>query len=47
MWEKLFLIGKELRLSITINYIEDCNNSFAATINKRGNTSRTKRMLGD
>jgi hypothetical protein len=47
MWENLFLMGKELRLSITINYVEDCNNSLAATTDKRGNTSRTKRMLGD
>jgi hypothetical protein len=46
MWENLFLIGKELRLSITINYIED-NNSLATTTDKRGNTSRTKRMLGE
>ena len=43
MWENLFLEGKKLRLSISINYIED--SSTPGGTNKRGKSSRTKRML--
>lgn len=47
MWENLFLQGKKLRLSITINYIEDSNFPLSETTDKRGNSSRTKRMLNE
>ena len=43
MWENLFLEGKKLRLSISINYIED--SSTPGGTDKRGKSSRTKRML--
>lgn len=43
MWENLFLQGKKLRLSISINYIED--SSTLGSTDKRVISSRTKRML--
>lgn len=44
LWRTLFHAGKELRLSITINYLEDSNPSPSRT-DKRGPTSTTARML--
>ncbi|KAI9036193.1 uncharacterized protein KD926_002223 [Aspergillus affinis] len=46
VWRALFHAGKELRLSITINYLEDSTLSPSRT-DKRGPTSTTTRMLGE
>ena len=47
MWGNLFLLGKELRLKISINYIEDSNRTSSRKNDKRGSTSVTQRMLAD
>jgi hypothetical protein len=47
MWKKLFHQGKKLRLSISINYIEDSNPSPSRKTDKRGTSSATKRMLAE
>lgn len=45
MWENLLRVGKQLRLRISINYIEDSDLSLSRASDKRGTTSVTKRML--
>lgn len=45
VWGNLLRVGKELRLRISINYIEDSDLPLSRTSDKRGNTSVTKRML--
>lgn len=44
MWEKLRQ-DKNLRISISINYIEDSNPPLSKRTDKRGTASRTSRML--
>lgn len=45
VWGNLLRVGKELRLRISINYIEDSDLSLSRASDKRGTTSVTKRML--
>jgi hypothetical protein len=45
VWGNLLRVGKQLRLRISINYIEDSDLSLSRTSDKRGTTSVTKRML--
>ncbi|KAJ5291476.1 hypothetical protein N7478_000727 [Penicillium angulare] len=45
MWANLHRLGKELRLKISLNFIED--SSLPSRCDKRGKSSVTKRMLAD
>lgn len=46
MWGNLFCVGKELRLSISINYIKDGDLLLLSKKrDKRGTTSVTQRIL--
>lgn len=47
LWGNLFRLGKELRLKISINYIEDSNPTSSRKRDKRGSTSVTQRTLAD
>lgn len=46
MWAELSRLGKQLRLKISVNYIED-NSSLPSRYDKRGKSSVSKRMLAD
>jgi hypothetical protein len=46
MWSNLFRLGKQIKLQISINYIEDSNASSSRG-EKRASTSVTKRMMAE
>lgn len=46
MWAELSRLGKQLRLKISVNYIED-SSSLPSRYDKRGKSSVSKRMLAD
>jgi hypothetical protein len=46
MWAEMSRLGKQLRLKISVNYIED-SSSLPSRYDKRGKSSASKRMLAD
>ncbi|KAJ6014916.1 hypothetical protein N7540_009507 [Penicillium herquei] len=45
-WVKLSRLGKELRIKISVNYLED-SSTLPSKFDKRGKSSVSKRMLAD
>ncbi|ODM18800.1 hypothetical protein SI65_05417 [Aspergillus cristatus] len=47
MWSNLSRLGKQIKLQISINYIEDSNATLSRSGEKRASTSVTRRMLAE